>query len=76
MLHRHLDDPGYSLDAIDDIIERGHLQDWLDLRDAAATNPIVRSKLQTIVAARSGEQSTIWHDFWRNRLQLENSRHL
>ena len=65
MQHRHLQDPGYSLTAIDDIIERGSLQDWIELADAADADGSVLDGIHTIVAARAGDQSTIGHDFWR-----------
>ena len=68
MLHRHLDAPGYTLAAIDDVIERGKLDDWLDLAQALRDDPVVRAKARHIVAARTGYQSTIHHEFWRSRL--------
>ncbi len=69
MRHRHLDDPGFTLAAIDDIIERGQLEDWVEL-GLAARNEAVRARIARIVDARSGDQSTINHDFWRSRLTL------
>ena len=68
MLHRHLDAPGYTLAAIDDVIERGMLDDWLDLAQAVRDDPTVKAKVRHIVAARTGDQSTIHHAFWRSRL--------
>ncbi|MBN8944812.1 MAG: hypothetical protein J0H01_35225 [Rhizobiales bacterium] len=38
MEHRHLDRPGYSLAAIDDIIVNGSFVDWLEMLDAAAND--------------------------------------
>lgn len=68
MLHRHLDAPGYTLAAIDDVIERGMLDDWLDLAQAVRDDPDVKARVRRIVRARTGEQSTIHHAFWRSRL--------
>ena len=68
MLHRHLDNPGYTLAAIDDVIERGMLDDWLDLAQAVRDDPDVEDKVRRIVAARTGGQSTIHHAFRRSRL--------
>ena len=65
MRHRHLDDPGYSLTAIDDVIERGSLQDWIELAKAADSSGSVLDGIRTIVTARTGDQATIGHDFWR-----------
>jgi hypothetical protein len=39
MLQRHLNHSGWTLAAIDDIIARGRLDDWKELRDAAAARP-------------------------------------
>lgn len=68
MFHRHLDASGYTLAAIDDVIERGMLDDWLDLAQALRDDPEVKAKVRHIVAARTGEQATIHHAFWRSRL--------
>ena len=65
MQHRHLQDPGYTLTAIDDVIERGSLKDWVELADAGDVNGSILDGIRTIVAARDGDQSTIGHDFWR-----------
>ena len=35
MLHRHLNHSEWTLAAIDDVIARGRLDDWKQLRDAA-----------------------------------------
>ena len=35
MLHRHLNHSDWTLAAIDDVIARGRLDDWKELRDAA-----------------------------------------
>ena len=67
MLHRQLDAPGYTLAAIDDVIERGKRDDWLDVAQALRDDPDVRVKVRHIATARS-EQSTIHHEFWRSRL--------
>ncbi len=68
MFHRHLEAPGYTLAAIDDVIERGMLDDWLDLAQAPRDDPATNAKVRHILAARTGEQSTIHHAFWRSRL--------
>lgn len=40
MKHRHLvDDVGFTPAAIDDILDRGKPQDWIELRDAILEDP-------------------------------------
>jgi hypothetical protein len=39
MNHRHIEGHGYSLAAIDDVIERGGRVDWAELRDSAKADP-------------------------------------
>ena len=38
MQHRHIVTGEYTLTAIDDVIERGLLRDWLELRDAVRSS--------------------------------------
>ena len=47
MEHRHLESPGYTLAAIDDVIARGSLVDA-----AAATDARVGDKIRTVVPLR------------------------
>ena len=70
MRHRHLDNPGYSLADIDDIIARGNLGDWIELGRAVESDDVVRNGVRRIVAARTGDEGSINHDFWRIRLTL------
>jgi hypothetical protein len=35
MQHRHINRQGFSMVAIDDMIERGNRADWVELRDSA-----------------------------------------
>ena len=67
MQHRHLDDPGHTFAAIDDVIVRGSLEDWLDLGRAFDDDPQVRARVALLTARRQGDESTINHDFWRAR---------
>ena len=46
MRHRHLNhDVGLTSAAIDDILDRGSLFDWIELRDAAKTKREVAEKI-------------------------------
>lgn len=73
MDHRHLDTPGFTLAAIDDIIGRGSLRDWVELDVAASSDAGIMEKVRTVVTARSGDESSINHDFWRTRVRKERN---
>ena len=48
MRHRHIETREYTLVAIDDVIERGFLRDWLELRDAVRSSTAVASHVKRI----------------------------
>jgi len=48
MRHRHIETNEYTLAAIDDVIERGLLRDWLELRDAVRSSGTVASHVRQI----------------------------
>lgn len=45
MLHRHLNHSEWTLAAIDDVIARGRLNDWKELRDAAASRTEIQERI-------------------------------
>jgi hypothetical protein len=52
MRHRHLnDDVGLTSAAIDDILDRGELADWLELRDAAVNEREVADRIIAVCRA-------------------------
>lgn len=52
MRHRYLvDDVGYTTAAIDDILDRGSLDDWLDLRDAAKGDKAIADRIERVCRA-------------------------
>ena len=54
MRHRHLnDDVGLTAAAIDDILDRGSLDDWLVLRNAAKNDKAVAETIVGICRAHS-----------------------
>lgn len=65
MLHRHLTHDGYTLAAIDDMIERGQWADWLALRRVALGDPGVLIKVQKICLAHADNPYAQRHAFWR-----------
>ena len=44
MQHRHLNHQDFTLAAIDDVIDRGTLEDWLELRREVLRNRAVLEK--------------------------------
>lgn len=52
MRHRYLvDDVGYTTAAIDDILDRGSLDDWLALRDAAKVDKTIADRILRVCRA-------------------------
>lgn len=75
MQHRHLDNPGLSPAAIDDIMEKGSLADWVALREACAREGALRAVAYRIALARTDAPAedawSMRHACWRNHLELE-----
>jgi hypothetical protein len=64
MNHRHIEGHGYSLAAIDDVIERGGRVDWAELRDSAKADPSLFGKILQVCAARSDDPGAQRHHLW------------
>ena len=69
MHHRHLNHQRYTLAAIDDVIERGRMQDWLALRDAARRGPELLDKIRQVCAARTSAPFAQRYHFWNHYAQ-------
>ena len=65
MLHRHLNHEGYTLAAIDDVIERGKRDDWAEMRAAALKDRALMEKILRIADARGRDAYAQRHHFWR-----------
>lgn len=66
MLHRHLNHQRYTLAAIDNVIERGRMRDWLKLRDAARRQPELFDMIVRVCAPRLSNPYAQRHHFWNN----------
>lgn len=57
MQHRHLNHSNYTLAAIDDIIERGALTDWVELAQAILRDDTghLREKVLRVCRARAAD---------------------
>lgn len=74
MEHRHLNHQRYTLAAIDDIIQRGKMEDWVKLRNAALADPALMDKIEQVchphVPSNPYAQR---HHFWMNYIQVRRA---
>lgn len=64
MRHRHLNHQEYTLAAIDDVIDRGELDDWYDLRRAALQDLTIMAKIRRICEAHVHDPFDQRYHFW------------
>jgi hypothetical protein len=64
MLHRHLNHSDWTLAAVDDVIARGRLDDWIHLRDAAAGQVKIRASILRICRAHLSDPYAQRYHFW------------
>ncbi len=65
MLHRHLREGGLTLAAIDDIVVRGRLDDWLGLRAALRADPALAGRaLEMFRRRQSDAGASQRYSFW------------
>lgn len=69
MRHRHLNHETFTPAAIDDIIARGSMGDWLELRDAARADPAVIRRIARVCAAHTTDSYAQRHHFWSRYAQ-------
>ena len=65
MEHRHINHATFSTVAIEDIIERGDRSAWIELRDAAASKPLILQKILRVCAAHSDDPRAQRYHVWR-----------
>jgi hypothetical protein len=64
MWHRHLNHGGWTLAAVDDVIARGRMDDWKQLRDAASQDADVRQRILRACAAQLSDPYAQRYHFW------------
>ncbi len=64
MQHRHLNHSEWTLAAVDDVIARGRIEDWKALRDAAAGQEGVRTRILRVCAERLVDPTEQRYFFW------------
>ena len=69
MLHRHLNQPGFSLAAIDDMIARGRREDWAALRKAAVADKRIMEKVIRVCRAHISDPYAQRYHFWNQYAQ-------
>ncbi len=65
MLHRHLNHEGYTLAALDDVIERGKRADWAELRSVALADRAIMEKILRVAQAHACDPYAQRYHFWR-----------
>ena len=63
MQHRHLNHQDFTLAAIDDVISRGKMGDWEELRAAVTDDPHVAEKVLRVCRPYAGERYAQRHHF-------------
>lgn len=69
MRHRHLNHSDYTLAAIDDVIARGNMDDWQDLRAALLRDPRLAEKILQVCRPYAGQRYAQRHHFWERYVQ-------
>ncbi|GAC1528720.1 MAG: hypothetical protein NVS2B4_06760 [Ramlibacter sp.] len=65
MQHRHLNHSQLTLAAIDDVIARGGMDDWLDLREAVTRDASIALKVRQVTLPYADDRLAQRHQFWR-----------
>jgi hypothetical protein len=72
MEHRHLSGPSWTLAAVDDVIARGGMEDWKELRRAAADEAEAHERILRVCAGRLAEPTAqryyVWDYYVRRHL--------
>lgn len=66
MTHRHLNHNGFTLAAIDDVIDRGKRDSWALLLAAVDASPEIRDRVLRVCAAHVSDGYAQRYHFWNN----------
>ena len=66
MIHRHLNHEDYTLAAIDDLISRGKMGDWIALRDAVLLDVSLLEKIERVCLPALKDPYQQRYYFWMN----------
>jgi hypothetical protein len=73
MQHRHLNHQDFTLAAIDDVIARGYLADWDELRSAMLSQPAIRAKVLRVCDAHLFDPYTQRYSFWKHYAEAHSA---
>jgi hypothetical protein len=73
MLHRHLNHQRLTLAAIDDVISRGHWDDWANLRQAALADRALLDKVERVCRPYISDPYAQRHHFWMHYAQAHRA---
>ena len=66
MVHRHLTHQTYTLAAIDDVIARGKLADWVAMRQAVLAQRTLLEKVLRVCQAHVDDPYAQRYHFWKH----------
>lgn len=69
MKHRHIDDIGWTLAALDSLLERGDLPDWMALIEAMKKDRSIKDRL--LARAEKHEHLKIFVEMLTRRIDAE-----
>ncbi len=64
MVHRHLNNEGFTAAAIDDVISRGSWTDWVEMRNAALMNRTVLERILRVCCEQVSDPYAQRYHFW------------
>ena len=73
MFHRHLNHSEWTLAAIDDVIVRGRLEDWKELRDAAANRTDIQKRILRIAEPHLYDPYAQRYHFWNAYVRKQSA---
>jgi hypothetical protein len=73
MQHRHLNHQDFTLAAIDDVIGRGRLSDWHELRSAMLSQPDLRAKVSRVCDAHLSDPYAQRYYFWKRYVEAHSA---
>jgi hypothetical protein len=73
MQHRHLNHQRLTLAAMDDLIARGHWDDWAALRREVLADPALLDKVEQVCRAQVADPYAQRHHFWLHYAQAHRT---
>jgi len=64
MQHRNMDCDQFNLATIDDIIDRGKLRDWIELREACRVSLKIRDMVLHVCHHHNNYDFSVRYNFW------------